>query len=433
VPRRFRWFGKKRGQRRTASGLQGNYGEAAFFGALFVIGTIGSYLLLAKWILPEWQANQRFEQATGQVVETRVGSARREGVTLYRPEVLLRYEIGGSEYARWTYDANWAYSLSEEGARSRIEQFQEGSNYRFWYDPANPENVVLVRGYSWWMWLLLIVPASFMIAGGVGGVLALLESGTSVERRAAIAQKAPRLDLLESSSASGSVYPTLPSPTFVTDSPGTHLAYRLPVEAATGWQVAGMASITALWVVIVAILAIENVWSYVRGDASVGMTLILLPLFGIGLGLVYFTGKQFFLSTGPGQTRLEISAHPLYPGERYELYIGQTGRLHIESLSIELLCEEQATYRQGTDTRSERRCVYRQEVYRRGQVEIAPGDAFEDTCSFDVPESAMHSFHGTHNEIKWRLVVAGRLRHTPDYERAFPIVVYPPQLRSPLA
>jgi len=430
VSRRFRWLGKKRGERRTDSRRLGSYGEAAFFAALFFIGAVGTYLLLVDWILPEWHANLGFEKGECRVVATRVSPKKQEGATLYRPEVQIRYTVEGQTYTVWTYDANWKHALSKPEAESLVQPFEVGKQYHFWYAPDKPSVAVLVRGYSWWRWLLLIVPASFMIAGATGGVLALLASGTSAERRAAMAQKAPRLDLDEDESSPGHGYPTLPSCSHINDSPGTHLAFRLPVEAATSWQLAGMAAVTFLWNGIVLWLLVNNVRTYLAGEEDVLLSLLLLPLFGIGIGLAYYTARQFFLSSGPGQTRLEIEDHPLYPGRSYEIYLAQAGRVRIESLRVDFVCEEQATFRQGTETRTERVSVYEDCLYRQQGIEIAPGEHFEDRFHLRVPEGAMHSFHSEHNEIRWKMVVRGRMHHLPDYQRAFSLVVFPPRAQD---
>ena len=38
---------------------------------------------------------------------------------------------------------------------------------------------------------------------------------------------------------------------------------------------------------------------------------------------------------------------------------------------------------------------------------------------------AMHSFKSTHNEVRWKLIVKGDVRGWPNYEREFPLLVYP--------
>ena len=94
-------------------------------------------------------------------------------------------------------------------------------------------------------------------------------------------------------------------------------------------------------------------------------------------------------------------------------------------LKVSLVCTEKATYRQGTDTRTDRRRVFEECVLDRDAFEIHQGTPFESQCRVSVPPAAMHSFKADHNEINWTLVVAGTVDGWPDYERVFPVVVCP--------
>ena len=60
----------------------------------------------------------------------------------------------------------------------------------------------------------------------------------------------------------------------------------------------------------------------------------------------------------------------------------------------------------------------------RGLLE-ALGVPFEARCALEVPAGAMHSFRSEHNEIVWKIVVKGQLARWPDFQRSFPILVYP--------
>jgi hypothetical protein len=135
--------------------------------------------------------------------------------------------------------------------------------------------------------------------------------------------------------------------------------------------------------------------------------------------------RQFLIATGLGPTQLEISDHPLLPGRHYDLILSQSGRLTMSFLEIDLVCEEQATYRQGTDTRTERRRVYQQRVFERRQFDIPQGMPFEQQCRIEILSDAMHSFIADHNEVQWKFVVRGEVPGWPRYERSFPIVVFP--------
>ena len=100
--------------------------------------------------------------------------------------------------------------------------------------------------------------------------------------------------------------------------------------------------------------------------------------------------------------------------------------LHFDDrLTLSLVCEEEATYRQGTDTRTESQQVVAQELFRLENFEIPPGVPFDHEFAFRVPPSAMHSFKSSHNRVHWTLLVESEMNGWPDFKRAFPVIVYP--------
>jgi hypothetical protein len=131
------------------------------------------------------------------------------------------------------------------------------------------------------------------------------------------------------------------------------------------------------------------------------------------------------LTAGIGPTLVEISDHPLVPGGQYRLFLSQTGRGKINLLDAALVCEEHATYRQGTDTRTETRRVYQQELVRGENFEVRQGVPFEKECEFTVPPRAMHSFKAEHNAIQWKVLVQGDIAGWPEYKRSFPVIIRP--------
>ena len=99
--------------------------------------------------------------------------------------------------------------------------------------------------------------------------------------------------------------------------------------------------------------------------------------------------------------------------------------MKMNHLDILLVCDERATYYQGTDTRLECQRVFERVVYEKANFEIEPRAAFEEEFSIDIPAEAMHSYASDHNEIVWALVVRGDVAHWPDFDRRFPICIYP--------
>ena len=55
LARTFRWYQKKRGNRRTGSRTLGSIGEALFFAFFLFIGGIVLTVMISTLVIPEWQ------------------------------------------------------------------------------------------------------------------------------------------------------------------------------------------------------------------------------------------------------------------------------------------------------------------------------------------------------------------------------------------
>ena len=135
--------------------------------------------------------------------------------------------------------------------------------------------------------------------------------------------------------------------------------------------------------------------------------------------------RQVLLNMAVGTTRVEISQHPFYPGAAYQGFVSQTGRLHVRWFQVQLVCDEQAIHQQGTDTRRAICRVHRSTLFSQRKFDITPQQAFDAVFDIVVPDSAMHSFVSSHNAVMWALLVRGRMARWGDFERRFPIYVYP--------
>jgi hypothetical protein len=430
LSRFFRLYEKKRGKRRTGSQTVGSLGEAMFFGVFFIVGCAAMAYMLIVLVWPEWRANRQFDETKGIILEKRLGrsvSSDPGGLqaTQYRPEFKVRYETPEGTYeADNVYDATNLYSTDEANVREVIEAYQLGAEYPMWYDPLDPGRVVLVRGYSQWLYISLLIPLSFIVIGGGRMVYALVHWNTSEELRSVIDQRAAKRDLFEGP-ASEDAFPTVPKDSNLTNSPGTTLAYRLPMSTTPGWRLFATAAACIAWNGIVALFVIIAIGRFTSGERDWLLAGALIPFLIGGIGLCVYLGRQIALATSVGPTRVEISTHPLTPGSRCEAFLSQAGRLKMKSLEVWLACDERTTFRQGTDTRTESRRVYQLRSFIRSDFEIAQGLPFESRLVVSVPATAMHSFHAAHNELSWKLIVKGDVAGRPPFEREFQIVVSP--------
>jgi hypothetical protein len=274
-------------------------------------------------------------------------------------------------------------------------------------------------------WLLILVMASFVIIGGGGLILTVLRIGTSAERRSVMARQAADIDLVQDQKQRPRHYPAIPSFDGLTNSPGIELAYRLPPSQTPGWRLLATTIFTLIWNGVACVLLVWAIRSHVAGQSEWFLTAFLVPFLAVGVWSVRYLGQLIYLHTGMGLTTLEISDLPLIPGREYQVVLAQQGHITVKSLSLWLVCEEEATYRQGTDIRTEVRRVHDTRLWSHENFTIEPVASFQSAIAVPIPQTAMHSFHSAHNSVQWKLMVRGEVEHWPPFERGFPIVVYP--------
>jgi hypothetical protein len=279
--------------------------------------------------------------------------------------------------------------------------------------------------WTLWGWLVGMVLASLISVGVIGFVQTLLLVGTTAERRRAFAKRAKDIDLLADTLPSPRDFPNVPRDVNLTNSPGIKLAYRLPITDSPGWKLLTVGIFTLLWNAMVSVLLVLATRNYVTGQQDWYLTALIVPFAAIGVLSIYYGARLLLLTTAIGPTSLEISDHPIYPGQHYRVYLTQAGRLRVQRLRVSLLCHEEATYRQGTDTRTERRVVFEQVVFSRENFEILPGIPYEEEIDLHFPADVMHSFQSDHNAVQWRIVVRASVDRWSNFERTFPLVVYP--------
>lgn len=428
----IRFYGKKRGARRTGSNLLATLGSGCFCALALAIGFVALGRIMVVLTIPELRANRDFVEQKALLLDKRLDEQPASGGAVYAPRFLLKFVAQGRTHTPWApFDITDLHTHDRGRGEELLDRFEVGREYICWYDPRDPRRAVLSRGYSWFTWLMLVVPIPF-IAVGIGGLSYVIWNwGKSAERRAVLAQEAARREQIELT-GHAPPFPAVPSPGDVTDSPGTTLAFRLP-PAEPGWNVLGLLVLSVVWNSIVMLLVWMAIDSYQRGSPDWLLALLVAPFAIGGAGLAVLFIKQLIVAGGAGPTIVEISEHPLYPGGRYELFIDQSGKQSVKRLRVLLVCEEEATYRQGTDARTATRRVFEHEVLCRETFDGQAATRLQLRAELELPATAMHSFRSEHNKVCWKLMIAGEIARLGDFERSFLLHVYPCRLEAPVA
>jgi len=282
----------------------------------------------------------------------------------------------------------------------------------------------LSGGISFWIFGVLSLAAAGTGAGGL--IYRLSQLRTSNERRAAIASRAESIEIIGPNPDGLPKLPTVPRGQSLTDSPGERQTYRLATDRPHGSDIFGPAALALLWNSVWFVLLAVVVSGFWFGRPRLVLTGLLVPFAAIGVWSFRYFVAQLRQTAGIGATIVEISNHPLIPGQQYRLFVSQSGRLRLRKVSVYLTCEEETFYRQGTDVRVERHEAFTQEILTERNVRVDPQAPWEQQLTVDLPLNAMHSFVGSHNAIRWKIVVSGEARPWPSFCQSFPVVVHPP-------
>lgn len=431
-----RFFGKKRGHRRTGSQAWASLGDAAFHAVLLAAGLVFGGLLLSGVAVPEWRMNHQFARTDGIVVgkglfRRRMAEPAGTVASTWQPTILLRYEAAGRTVESWSRSPRSTITADRAAAIRRLSGWQLGENVPAWFDPSDPKVVVLERGFNWWMWLLaLVLPGALVAFGGSGLVRAVVRWSASEERRAVPRGLVGSLAPLTTGPRQAPDHPGVPACDDHVNSPGTFLAYRLPIDSPESWALIGLGMFATLWNAVVVVLMINAGIDLLGGRADWLLLGLLVPFVAVGIAGIVAFSRRLVIATAIGTTQVEIAGQPLRPGLSYDVLLAQGGTGTLESLELTLESEEQATFRLGTDTRTERLVVWRQPVGSWNEVQLSPGTRFEARVTVTIPATAMHSLATEHNAVRWMLVVRGTSSRWPPFVRTFPLMVFPPE-RSP--
>lgn len=117
-------------------------------------------------------ASSSWPQASAKVVASSVSTSRhRRGRVRYNPKVEYTFQVNQQTY-RGDRIAFGGVSFSDEAEAQQVaSHYARGTEHLIHYDPADPENCVIVPGASLGTWLMLILPAICLM----GPLLAMMQ------------------------------------------------------------------------------------------------------------------------------------------------------------------------------------------------------------------------------------------------------------------
>lgn len=413
------------------------WGEPTVYAFIFLAGLVFTLIQIWTWVLPRLTLYQEFVPSRCTVVDVKIEEQEGSTGRSYRPLVLVEHLVNEQAFRVWTFDLQTLQS-PHAGFSSNYEAAEKASlPFRSQFLPPDrkidcryrigqPEQVVIFWNVSIWGWFFLLLSVSLCILGFVGFWQSFRLKPMSLERQMAKSSK-PSLGATQGSLTSkASLWPTIPDIWFINESPGTHLAFRLPLASQSLFPLIGITFFALAWNIVAgSVFFYSLLYSGEDLSEQIAGTVLRTLFFGVGILLMTWTIHKILLVFGTGPTLLEISDHPILPGRRYRVLVQQTGVLRIREFNVEIVCEEIARFRQGTETITSRKDVFRQPLFSRNDFETSADAPLHQEFFLCLPIGAMHSFRHDNNEIVWKLSVFADISGWPNVVRECPIVVRP--------
>ena len=393
----------------SAAGIssRGWIGGMIFF-LLFAIA--GAAIAWFGFIRPVWRGREAaasWQRTPCTVVSSRVLSHSGGDSTTYSVDILYRYQVAGQEYESNRHDFFGASSSGYDAKSRLVAQYPRGRKTVCYVNPADPVDAVLDPHATFAMWWM-ILPLVFLAVGIVGAIAVLRRTA----RQRALG--------------------TLPFPQQGIVQMGGRQMYSGPVvpEASSAPLVlrASQKPLTAFLAALVFALLFGGVFIFVlrhvmagsisgKGFLSVWLTFWGLGTVGITLAAIRSAMSLF-------NPRVELTAEhgTVPPGGSMEFQWTMSGRYdRVQRFTIRLEGREEATYRRGTSTYTDKKTFARFDLLdTTHNYEIQAGKG-----RLTIPAGAMHSFRSNHNKVTWQFVVHGEIANWPDLKAEFELPVPP--------
>lgn len=372
-----------------------------FFGVFLAIGCAVSYFMLWR-PMSLFVAAQSWQPVPCTIESSQVEESSDSDGSTYKVAVTFAYTgSDGREYRSSRYDFMDVSSSGRDGKAAVVAQYPVGMRTTCWADPENPGEAVLSRDFSL-TYLLGLFPLIFVAVGG-GGIIWVLRQGRKLAAMATPGGSRSRLFGVHI--PADAAQPRVLKPNM---SPVGKLITLLII--ALFWN-----GIVSVFVV----LAYKE-WRS-GGDVPGCLVLFLIPFVFVGLALIWGVFHQFLVLFNP-RLELALSQGVLVPGRSANLQWqihGRSGR--VRRLRVVLEGAEQATYRQGTDTKTDTEVFATIPVIDTDQqMLIAQG-----TARVEVPEGTMPSFSADRNKVVWTLKTFCEIAGWPDSNEEYEIIVAP--------
>ncbi len=313
--------------------------------------------------------------------------------TSYKPIVEYRYQVDGT-----THECDVVTPLDESAtqgwARETINRYQVGQQTEAYYNPDDPDEAFLIKQYSFFPYIFLLSPMVFLSIGIGAGV------GVGIWRK------------------KGDPWPVAGD--WFELQPTTRIRDRR----------SGVLMVATLWYVVGVLVC----GHYFRAaEPPYGLFALIPTIVYALLGLVPVAMFVYYIRLGRSLADAYLLIDTQRPtlGESLTVHVEQdvyTG-LHVNELTIALVCEETRKYKSRRKTTISSSTCWEERVPVIQDYQTGPGETLTAEHTFHFPEGAKPTSpprYKPYPRHAWRVEVATDIPNHPDYSASFPVIVEGP-------
>src|SRR5579862_1501817 len=370
-----------------------------FFGIFSIFGLAASAVFL--YPLVRIAGAKTWRQVPCTILTSTVDIHRGSKGSTYSVEVTYEYEVEGQRHVGTRYQFMGGSTSGYDGKKEIVDRLRPGTETVCYVNQRDANDSVIERGFTADL-LLGFIPMSFAMigAGGLVGIF-VYQGKPSIPRKVSgmttAAQAGPR------TAARGA------APLRTSSSPLMRFGCSI--------------IFAAFWNGIVSVFVVESLSHWRSGQFPGCSTLFLIPFVLVGLGLVVLV-LYFFLSLFNPRPELALSPAAVALGDTVEIEWKTAGNVdRVKSFTITLEGREEATYRRGTSTSTDKSTFA---VIRLAHSEHGR-DLRRGKTKFTVPADSMHSFRSKNNKFVWSIRLKGDIPRWPDIGEEYPLEILPLQ------
>lgn len=381
-------------------------------GVFALAGAIASFFMLVR-PLAGILAARSWQPVTCTILSSDVQRHRSSKSTTYRVDIFYEYEFNGRTYQSSRYKFAPGSTSGYSAKAEVVRRYQKGSRATCFVDPQRPSQAVLERGATPDLWIGLI-PLMFTV-GGVTGFIVMRRRRTRSPVNETVRSASTIPSVPNSSHASFAFAP------LATDASEPRVLKSSSSRIGTAVAIGIFA---AIWNGVIFFGFLRSMKFFTRGPGDLFdwfQFLFMLPFVAVGLLLV---GLVVHSVLGLFNPKVTLRLAPGTPalGGRIALEWELDGRFdRLRGLEIFLEGREEAKYRRGTSTYTDRKTFLKLPVHSTTGGVLATGQG-----SATLPLRSMPTFDSGNNKIIWAVHVKGEIPRWPDLKEEFVIQVQPP-------